>query len=697
MSFLDLHIQPEIKTTEVNPIDTFFNPTLKESIRYDVAVGYFSSSWIRDAAEGIANLAINGGKSRWVISPNLSKEDWDLLKSIPQINYEKVFINEKIRTSLELLKQSLTVRTREILAWLIYDNILEFRIAIPINELNGIFHSKVGILEDQNGNKIAFSGSYNMTHKANTNWENLEIFCDWKSGEASRVKSKVETFSQIWNRNDSNLKIFDLSDSSLEDFISIVNYSERPYKVKTQAFNIPTKFLNSENNLRNHQEIAIKNWFSIGNGKGIFNMATGSGKTVTAISTIIRLKEKTKKQIGVVITVPYMHLAYQWAGIIKEFNFEPILCFGSKSKWIDIANDKIQSFNLLKDVDFIIICVNKTFIGSPFQNLIFKMSAKKNLFLIADEVHNLGGRKIKELLPDKFRLRLGLSATPKRHMDELGTSYIYDYFGDEVIQYTIEDAINDGTLCKYFYYPVLIKLTEEESTIYYDLSLQINRLLGSQSSIDFSYEGETSFLQNLLIKRARLLGTAENKLNKLKAILSKNTESKYNLIYCGDGKYEDEKQIDIVIKFIGKDLNITIGKFTAEADDQRRAQLLKEFEDGKLQAIAAIRCLDEGVDIPKTQNAYIIASSTNPRQFIQRRGRVLRNAIGKDFANIYDFVVVPDLEQLKSLNDSLFNIERNLLKKEILRINEFAEIAQNSGDALTRLREYKKKLNLLDT
>ena len=309
-------------------------------------------------------------------------------------------------------------------------------------------------------------------------------------------------------------------------------------------------------------------------------------------------------------------------------------------------------------------------------------------------MHNLGGDVIKELLPDKAIWRIGLSATPDRFYDEEGTVILKNYFGKTVVKYEISDAIADGTLCPYYYHVIQVPLTEEEMDEYRSLSISISRL--SPSNKD-NNDLTSQISKTLRIKRARLIANAENKVPILKRLLQKDLDSNYNLIYCGDMIHEDEKQVETILKMVGVDLGIKANKITAQEPNDVRQQLLRDFSLGKLQALVAIKCLDEGVDVPRTETAYILASTTNSRQFIQRRGRVLRRASGKKEAKIYDFLAIPPLQSHSdTANNQNYNYERKLMESEFKRVDEFANICLNKGEVLKNLREIKKRLNLLD-
>lgn len=700
MTFRDINVLFEVNTSNGNPIKEFFIPVLRQSKSYDAAVGYFTTSWIRDAAEGIASLAANDGRCRWIISPNITEKDWELLSTATDKNNKQSYVDSFIEKDSELLIKQLEENTRNTIAWMIADGILEFRIAIPKNKLKGIFHAKLGIFEDNDNNTIAFSGSYNLTGAAETNWEVIDVFSSLREGDAIRVKNKKSEFNNLWEERDTNLEIYRPSDKMVSKFINITKFTERPYILKTihseQSAKVPTippYFLNEETELRRHQEKAIKNWFK-NNGRGIFNMATGSGKTVTALSVATKLVTNIAKKdmsIIIIICVPYIHLAEQWKSEAEAFNFKPIMCYGDYKNWPNEFNNALINIdhNLIKYQIF--ITVNATFSGDKFQSYLPRINT--NFLFIADEMHNLGAEKLQSGLPENAKFRLGLSATPIRHMDEEGTQALRDYFGEEVIEYGIKEAIHDKTLTEYYYYPIVIEFTEDEMLLYEDLSERIAKVCGMEGE----KIGNNPYLSLLLIERARLKAGAENKLFKLKELLKEKQDTKYNLIYVGDVKTEDERQVERVMRIVGSEVGMKVRKFTSDEDMATRKEILEQFSSGELQAIVAIRCLDEGVDVPKTENAYIIASSTNPRQFIQRRGRVLRLAQGKKFARIYDFVTVPPLTKSdRAYGGEKFRVERSLVRVELERINEFAETAINSGEALAAVLDIKNKLNLLD-
>jgi superfamily II DNA or RNA helicase len=293
-----------------------------------------------------------------------------------------------------------------------------------------------------------------------------------------------------------------------------------------------------------------------------------------------------------------------------------------------------------------------------------------------------------------------LSATPERYFDEDGTQSLLDYFG-AVLQpeFTLKDAINQGALVHYLYYPILVELTETESLAYSKLTQKIGRTLlyRERENLELSNFEDNEDIKQLLMQRTRLIGTAENKLKALRNLMSIRRETSHTLFYCSDGSLDNGqtsnlRQLKAVAQILGGELGYRVSTYTAQTSLNEREILRHQFECGELQGLVAIRCLDEGVDIPAIQTAVILASSGNPRQFIQRRGRVLRPHPGKERATIFDMIVSPP-----ELDRNTWEVERNLLKKELRRFAEFADLADNAGEARMKILELQKKYDLLET
>ncbi|MEH2104884.1 DNA phosphorothioation system restriction enzyme [Nostoc sp.] len=447
--------------------------------------------------------------------------------------------------------------------------------------------------------------------------------------------------------------------------------------------------------LRQYQRQAIASWFT-NNGRGTLKMATGSGKTITALAIACELYQQINLQVLLVVC-PYRHLVTQWARECEKFNLQPILAFENLRTWQSQLSTQIYNLRSGSQRFVTVITTNSTLIGDGFQSQLKYFPAKT--LIIGDEAHNLGAPKLEESLPRSVGLRLALSATPERYFDDFGTQSLLDYFGP-VLQpeFTLRDAIAQGALVHYLYYPVLVELTEAESIAYLKLTKRIGRSLlyrDRENGQSGNFE-DNEDLKPLLMQRARLIGAAENKLTALRDLMSTRRETSHTLFYCSDGSQDagqrsSLRQLKAVAKILGVDLGYKVSTYTAQTTLQEREILRHQFESGELQGLVAIRCLDEGVDIPAIKTAVILSSSGNPRQFIQRRGRVLRPHPAKERATIFDMIVLPP-----DLDRETIEVERNLLKKELRRFVEFADLADNAGEARMKLLDLQKRYGLLD-
>lgn len=446
--------------------------------------------------------------------------------------------------------------------------------------------------------------------------------------------------------------------------------------------------------LRDYQKQAVNNWFA-NNGRGTLKMATGSGKTITALAITWELYSQINLQVLLVVC-PYRHLVTQWARECEKFGLKPILAFENVRTWQTQLSEQLYNVRSNSQQFLTVITTNSTLISDGFQSQL-KYFPQRSL-IIGDEAHNLGSPKLEESLPYNIGLRLGLSATPERYFDEVGTQSVFNYFG-AVLQpeFTLRDAINQGALVRYLYYPLLIELTESESLAYAKLTKKIGRVLQyKQRDGDLINIEDNEDIKSLLIQRARLVSAAENKLNALRELMLNRRETTHTLFYCSDGSQEAEgranlRQLKEVTRILGIDLGYRVSTYTAETSLAEREALRSQFESGELQGLVAIRCLDEGVDIPAIKTAVILASSSNPRQFIQRRGRVLRPHPGKERATIFDMIVLPP-----DLDRNTLEVERNLLRKELRRFVEFADLADNAGEARMKLLDLQKRYGLMD-
>lgn len=462
--------------------------------------------------------------------------------------------------------------------------------------------------------------------------------------------------------------------------------------------------------LRGYQQEAITNWLN-NKGRGTFKMATGSGKTITSLAAATQLYQVCQRQgnplRALLILCPYRHLVTQWDQEAQKFGLRPLLAFESARAWQPDLQQQLIAVNGDRQPFLTLITTNSTLIRDSLQSQLPFLPPLS--LIIGDEAHNLGAPQIEAKLPPQVPLRLALSATPERHLDERGTEAIFQYFGP-VLQpeFTLRDAIQAGALVPYRYYPILVELTDEEAERYSKLSSRIGQILAMGD------EGEGGeLLSSLLIQRGRLLSSAVNKLAALRSLMteplangSSRLSNSHSLFYCGDGTISPEalqqvfpdapipteprRQLDVVLEMLGQ-LGYRARAYTAETSLGGRNNLHYTFAKGLIQGLVAMRCLDEGVDIPAIETAVILASSSNPRQFIQRRGRILRKSPGKTQAELFDMIVTPP-----ALGRKTRKVERNLLRKELARFVEFADLALNAGEARAKLYGLQQQYGLLD-
>lgn len=697
MNLSKLNLNLDYRSSSNNLVLEFYKPCLENSIFYKRAVGFFTSNSLELLAESLKHFLFNTGQIQLIASPRLTENDIEAMKK--GYEQQEPIIEKVLLEEISNIKEKSAL---EILSFLISINRLEIKIALT-KDLHkyGIYHEKIGIFEDDKKNVVAFTGSANETYGGLiSNFESIDVFCSWKKSDEYRVKNKVELFNNLFTNKTKNLSVINFPEAVKKKILEYLPTEKKINKLFLSQF----KKLNETNivaipnniKIREYQKTAIQNWFK-NNGKGILKMATGTGKTITSLVCFIKLYENTKNII-LVIVCPYQHLVDQWNDECKKFGLQPLLCYRQKKFWFSSLKDKIFIIkNKLSDVETIIV-TNTTFLDKDFQEQIRRVN--KTMF-IADEVHNFGSKNLLKKLPKNFIYRLGLSATPERWLDEPGTEKLKEYFGDIIFRYDLKEAIKSKFLTSYYYYPILVELTPEETEEYFELTKKIQKAFLFNNNDEESEEND--LLKKLLIKRSRLLANAKNKIVKLEELFKKNKNRFFNLVYCGDGSNLDEddttmiRQVEQVVKLLGKKLKYKVSPYTSRENIEERKRITKEYKIKNLEVLVAIRCLDEGVDIPAIQNAYILASSTNPRQFIQRRGRILRKSPEKKYAYIYDFVIIPpSYKNVKDIDDETFNIERKLLKKELTRFLEFSKIAVNGAQAKQKIINIIAQYNLLN-
>lgn len=661
---------------------------------YKRAAGYFTSNGLSVAAKGLAQMVANGGKIELIASPILEQADIDAIEKGNK-NREEILLSAAYRGVNEIAS-GLVKKRLEVLAWLVANNQLSVRLALKTSSSGsyskGLYHEKIGVILDAHSDFLSFAGSSNETSGGLvTNFERIDVFKSWDEGEsACRARLTKDDFETIWEDRAPGLEVLDFSDATNE-LLQSYRPRNRPSFFERDEDSDAEKNVNPASiQLRDYQEQVIDNWRSQG-GRGIIALATGCGKTFTALAAFKQLVSERRASAAVIVC-PYRHLVDQWAGEAKQhFGFQSIMAMDSRSSWQPDLNSALAVGAGDYSKPIVAIATNATFTQNSFNRLL-KYFPNDSL-IVCDEVHNLGTSSAINCLPEAFRYRLGLSATPKREFDPAGTQQLFDYFGQIVQpQIGIKEAIEKEVLSPYFYHPILVRLTEDEAEEYTELS---NKIAGCyQPGLSLR---DNQPLTSLLAKRSRLVGAAHNKLSALEELMRSERVPFPAIFYCGDGLVTSnsetvllQRQIEAVTRILGINLGLRVASYTAETSISRRRELRSELECGDIQALVAIRCLDEGVDIPAIKSAVILASTSNPRQFIQRRGRVLRRSPEKDQAEIFDMLVLPPS------NGAANNAGKRLFANELKRFEEFAKTSLNYGSCLGILSPVKKELNLLD-
>lgn len=723
MSLKDIEIKTEYRNLHGNIVKDFYNPLLSEAVLYKRSVGFFSSTALACFSVGLCKFLQNGGKIQLVASPKLSDED---IKAI-QDGYEKrKIIENSLLRELHEPNSFLQNDRLNMLANLIAEGRLDIKIAFTES---GMYHEKLGVIEDTEKNYVAFSGSLNESENAfKNNYETIDVYCSWNDLE-NRASDKNKAFENIWNGNDKTLKLFDFPNLK-EEIISRYKKSEPKFDMDEKEVvyvisepktldvhdygrlpNIP--IMPDWLKLHDYQKEAVDKWAEQ-KYRGIFDMATGTGKTLTGLSALTRLFiDKFPEKLFAIIVCPYQHLVEQWVEDIVKFNIQPIIGYSSslQKDWKTRLKKAICDIKLRpKDKRFsCLVTTNATFKSKFVQEQINNISA--DILLMIDEAHNAGAGNFKKYLDSRFIYRLALSATLDRHNDEEGTAFLHEYFENVCIHYDLERAIDEKKLTRYKYFPVVVYLTEEELDEYKQISREMSQHLRKNKSGKMVLD---SYGEMLAIKRSRIVAGAQNKLDALREQIKPYKNQNNLLVYCGattvipendkdeylndfDKSEVGERQITAVTKILGNEMGMTVSKFTSEEDIETRKIITQKFREEKIQAIVAIKCLDEGVNIPSIKTAFILASTTNPKEYIQRRGRVLRKFDGKDYAEIYDFVTLPrELASVQNYTKEELQGDSTLVKNELRRIKEFSHISMNEMTSLNLIDEIQTVYQISD-
>lgn len=659
MGFRERDYLTSYNKAEHDIAEMFYLPCMRDSVFYNRISGYFGSTIYIIAWDALREFIEKKGKIRLICSPYVSDDDSAALTSGYSAKNDKILASSLAEEVKTLFDDPYLTAPAKLLAYMVSEGIIDVKIAVLTgnespNEKR-LFHDKVGIFVDLEGNSVGFRGSMNETFKGlspDGNMESIDVFPSWMDNrDAERVDEASKFFERLWNERIPGIVVYSFPNATKEilkrkskgvrwqellDEIQIVESKAKRWK--------PNNHIGSRTP-RPHQVTALETWISQ-NRRGILEHATGSGKTFTAMCAIHNAFQYNEV---VLVLVPSRDLLKQWDKELRktlvEDNIYYLLCGDGNNEWKKPGT--LTSWTSSRGTtNRIILATMDTACSDDF---IRNISQGEHIFIVADEVHRLGSQKRRKALKIFTGPRLGLSATPRRYGDPEGTKALFNYFGGIVPPpYTLEDAIKSGVLTKYFYNPLTIKLTQKEQDDWNDITNQIRKLLARLNANEDNEVNISSNirLKQLLINRARIVKNAAGKVPlAINLLLKEYKKGQSWIIYC-----DNITQLKAVLNGA---INAKLDAFEYYADmDGDRDETLRYFtRNGGI--LVSIKCLDEGVDIPSTTHALILASSQNPREFIQRRGRILRNSPNKLFAHLYDAITIPVIEEdetLKSLS-----------------------------------------------
>ena len=635
----------------------FYVPSFSESIRLDRAAGYFSLHSLVLSIDGIIRFVRQGGKINIICSPDISQSDAELIDACISLNEEDVTkdLIESI-TGHELSDEE--AAKLDVICNMLCEGLMTIKIGYrPL----GIFHEKFGIFVDEDDNMVYFNGSLNETKRAHVyNQESIRVNTSWESESTKAfIVHEKEYFDRLWNNQEENVFVIDFPDAVKNELFN--NYKRSDTLTAAIDKYISRHMTEGKKTLYNYQQEAIKQFFENGY-QHFYEMATGTGKTFTSVKTIQHLQNVAGEKMFIVICVPQIDLQVQWEAALHEEGFNKVYLFGGNGTNFDRTISEASIAFHTEDDDVICVAVYDTFFSKVYPRIKNIMP----LFIVVDEAHNLTPSNLQMLKNLDPKYKLGLSATIQRFSEEESLAIAKFFTPNETFYYGIEDAIENGFLSRYEYHPIFVRLTEDEQEKF---NLK-SRSLAQEMSKE---KPDETIIDKLRRERSLILKQASEKIAKLEELVSNDYNFVNSVVYCGQGKDTDgDSIIDNVTRILNKN-RLVVSQFTSRTLDRKR--VLHEFEHGYFDTLVAIKCFDEGVDVPKLDKIYIMASDSALRQTVQRRGRVLRKCkeSGKTIAYIYDLIVKPSIEQ------GTFGCE-SLLKIELARAREYNRLAENKDE-----------------
>ena len=695
------------KSDRDNILEDFYLPALSVATSYDRAVGFFSGSTISYAAQALSVFVAKGGRMRLIVGAFADARDIEAVRRGEETRALSDRLGEEFLASIDESTGELFEERFRTLAWLVAERRLDIRVAL---RPHGMYHDKIGIITDVAGDAFVFAGSANESAQAllpTHNYESIDVFPTWRPELEEYFSEHIDSFARLWENRSRGTAVMDVPTALAERLLEVAARIDLPPDPLREAAivrrlaaqvdheeeavdrptgpRLPTSMGGVPFAIRQHQRDALNAWREKGGFSGIFDLATGAGKTITACYAMVQMVGSIPG-LTVVIAVPYQNLADQWCDILELFGVDPVRCYVSKADWAERLDRTVHEVEMAARPFAAVVVVNRTLKSPEFQAAIARVPGDRLLW-IGDECHHHASESFTGFLPYQARYRIGLSATPEHYLDTDRNARLTAYYGETVFTYTLGQAIADGVLTPYDYFPHIVALTEDEADEFVDLSNEIARAFAREGA---SGSKPSMSLTALLMRRARVIASAGNKIPALSQALDGARPRPHTLFYCGDGTVEGDaddgdaqfsgRQIEVVSRQLDR-LGWRISRFTSREPRRERDDILANFKIGLIDAMVAIKCLDEGIDVPACDTAYILASSRDPRQFIQRRGRILRRSPGKDHATIHDFVTILPPGHYDGEGHA-----RKLIQSELRRVAEFNALARNASHAYDALR-----------
>ncbi len=679
MPLKDLDIERVYDTSYEDASESFFNPVLSEADVYRRASAYFSSASFSLIAAGISSMLWNGGKIEMLIGNprELSEEDYNAIESSQEGTCEAISHLFPSREELEEMMENENVRA---LALLLQSRRLEMKFVLP-RRSSRLFHAKFGIIIDYLGDGIAFAGSPNETLGGiGINVEVFNTFKSWVPGQSEYYRDYYALFEKYWSGDlNGDAIVLDIPEALRESVIEAKEGYVKKHKMT--LYGEQTEGLLY---LRPYQRQALEYWRSHGR-VCMLEMATGTGKTKTAFACIKNLF-KEGGRVPVIIAVPTAEVARQWSsGWFDVFGEYPKVYESGKN-----SRESVRENASVLGKEAVIIGTYSFLSGKYFSNKVLPYLTRHKPALVADEAHHAGAKEFRNVLDNAYLYRLGLSATPIRQFDDEGSSVISNFFGKNQFSYSLGEAIKDGYLSKYKYYPKFAELSDDEIYEYAQLTKKMLKAFAEQSESDLSADREKYEYSRkaLVYARAKVIKKASAKYLEMRSILEslKNKgELSRLMVFC-----EDTDQLRIIVnELASKGVNYRI--MSGKTPDAERAKIISNFSSGNLDCIVAMKVLDEGVDIGLAERAILMSSAKDPRQYVQRVGRVLRIYPSKSVAEIYDVIVYASPAKIGT---GLAKVEKSIIKGELERAFYFSRTADNDIECFRTLEAFGHKINI---